>query len=77
MQQQMPPADQVSTAFRSKVWVLELFPFISFPLQSEFVLFFVFSFVLLQTKWAPKLIRKMLLPLTEQIPELLLLPFRL
>lgn len=51
MQQQMPPAEQISTAFRSKVWVLELVPFISFPLQSEltFVLFFVFAFVLLQT----------------------------
>lgn len=52
MQQQVPPADQIPTAFRSKVWVLEWFPFISFPLQSEltFVLFFVLFFVLLQTK---------------------------
>lgn len=52
MQQQMPPADQIPTVFRRKIWVLELFSFISFPLQSEltFVLFFVFSLLLLQTK---------------------------
>lgn len=47
----MPPADQIATAFRGKVWLSELFPFISSPLQSEmtFVLFFVFSLVLLRT----------------------------
>lgn len=69
MQQQMPSGDQIPTVFRSKVWVLELFSFISFPLQSEltFVLFFVFSLLLLQRSL--KLIRTVLLILAEQIPE--------